>query len=210
VLFDFHMADGVVRTGPDGAWPVSERPDVITDPRRRAKLVKAMEEFVSAFAGNTAILAWDVMNEPENAVAVVTPQHFADLQTFIHELVEAVHRAGEVATVGHRNATDPALYFRGRAAVDLGQAHYYPLVDTRPNPTAFQTPLTAAFGHLPAGWGEVQARPGQIAAQLAGAQRAGHRVLLFWSWRGHEPTADGYPVKPYSSEIRQALIRLGR
>jgi hypothetical protein len=210
VLLDFHMADRVVRTGPDGAWPVSERPDVITDPRRRAKLVKAMEDFVGDFAGNAAILAWDVMNEPENAAAVVTPEHFADLQTFIYELVEAVHRAGDVATVGHRSAGDPALYFRGRVATDLGQAHYYPLVDTRPNPTPFQTPLTSAFGHLPAGWGELQARPGQIATQLAGAQRAGHRLLLFWSWRGHEPTADGYAVKPYSAEIRQALMQLGR
>ena len=210
VLLDFHLADGVVRSGPDGAWEVSERPDLVTDARKRGKLVKAMEDFVRAHADHDQILVWDVMNEPENAAGVVTPAHFSDVQSLMYELVEAVHRAGDLATVGHRNAVDPAAFFRGRVASDLGQVHYYPFVDTRPNPTPFNLPLAPVLGPLPAGWGEVQTRPGRIAAQLTAAQRAGHRLLLFWSWRGHQPTGDGYAVKPHAREIKRALARLRR
>jgi hypothetical protein len=210
VLLDFHLADGVVRTGPDGVWEVSERPDLVTDARKRGKLVKAVEDFVRRFAGHERVLVWDVMNEPENAAGVVTPAHFADVQSLIYELVEAVHRAGDLATVGHRNAVDPARFFRGRVASDLGQAHYYPFVDTLPNPTRFELALGPALGPLPAGWGEVQAEPRRIAAQLAAARRAGHRLLLFWSWRGHQASGDGYAVKPYAPEIRRALAHLRR
>ena len=109
---------------------------------------------------------------------------------------------------GHRNAGDPAAFFRGRVATDLGQAHYYPLVDSRPNPVPFESPLDLALGPLPRGWGELQAMPGRIVAQLAAAKRAGHRLFLFWSWRGHQDTGDGYAVKPYAQEIRQALANL--
>jgi hypothetical protein len=210
VLLDFHLADGVVRSGPNGAWQVNDRPDLVTDPRKRAKLVAALEAFVRPFAGDPSILAWDVMNEPENAAAVATPAHYADLQTLMRELVDAVHRAGDLATIGHRNAVDPARFFRGRAATDLGQAHYYPFVDTRPNPTPFHIRLTPAFGPLPAGWGELQARPSRIAAQLTAAHRAGHRLFLFWSWRGHQETGDGYAVQPHAAEIRRAVNQLRR
>jgi hypothetical protein len=205
VLLDFTIADGVARSGPDGAWPVAEHPELVIEPPRRAQLVAALEGFVRPFADHPAVLAWDVMNEPGNAAGVVTAAHFADLQALVRDLVDAVHRAGGVATVGHRNAIDPRRFWRGRVATDLGQVHYYPLVETRPNPTPFGVRLGPVFGPLPAGWGELEAQPGQIAQQLRTARRAGHRLFMFWSWRGHEDNGDGYAVKPYAQEIRQAL-----
>ena len=207
-LLDFGLADGVSRSGPDGKWVVGERPDLITDAAKRGKLVKLLEDFVRAFAGHPAVLAWDVMNEPENAAGVVTPAHFADVQALNRELVDAVHRAGDLATVGHRNVPDPRTFFRGRVASDLGQVHYYPLVETRANPTAFSVKLEPTFGPLPAGWGELQAIKGRASSQLEAARRAGHRLFLFWSWRGHLPTGDGFAVKPHAEEIRQALVKL--
>jgi hypothetical protein len=160
------------------------------------------------FADHPAILAWDVMNEPDNAAAVVVPEHFADLQALVRDLVDAVHRAGGLATVGHRNAYEPHRFWRGRVADDLGQVHYYPLVETRPNPAPFGVALDRGFGPLPAGWGELQAYPGEIARQLATARRAGHRLFMFWSWRGHEDNADGFAVRPYAEEIQRALVGL--
>jgi hypothetical protein len=207
-LLDFGLADGVKRSGPDGKWEVSERPDLITDAVKRARLVKLLEDFVRTFAGHPAVLVWDVMNEPENAAGVVTPAHFGDVQALIRELVDAVHRAGDLATVGHRNVPDPRMFFRGRAASDLGQVHYYPLVETRRNPTPFGVKLVPTFGPLPAGWGELQAIEGRAARQLETARRAGHRLFLFWSWRGHLPTGDGFAVRPHSEEIKAALARL--
>ena len=48
-------------------------------------------------------------------------------------------------------------------------------------------------------------RPGKIAGQIQEARGAGHRYLLLWSWRGHEPTGDGFAVKPYAAELGTAL-----
>src|SRR5204863_500521 len=194
------MADGVARQGPDGAWPASERVDLVVDPAKRARLVQLLEGFVRTFAGHPALLAWDVMNEPENAAAVVTPERFADLQVLVRDLVDAVHRAGDLATVGHHDLRDPARFFRGRVASDLATAHEYPLVETRPSPTPVGAPFAPAFGPLPGGWSELEARPGHIAAQVAAARRAGHRLLLFWSWRGHQESGDGFAVRPYAGE----------
>lgn len=208
VLVDFTMADGVGRAGPDGAWEVGERPDLIADPAKRARLVALLEEFVKPFARDEAILAWDVMNEPENAAGIVGPRHFADLQALVRDLVDAVHRAGGVATVGHRNALDAGRFFRDRVASDLGQAHYYPLLDTRPNPARIGQSLRDAFGALPAGWGELPAEPGKIARHLAAVRAAGHRIFWLWAWRGHEASGDGFAVAPYADEIA-AAIRAG-
>jgi hypothetical protein len=205
VLLDFGLADGVNKMGPDGAWKVPERPDLIVDEGKRKRLVAVLEDFVKGFAGHPAVLAWDVFNEPENAVAVVTPRNFGALQSLIKELVDAVHRQGEFATVGHHDVPDPQKFFRGRVASDLGQAHYYPFVETRGNPTPFGVKMDKTFGALPAGWGEVQARKGQIAAQVDAARNAGHRLLMFWSWRGHQSTGDGFAVQPYADEIKRAV-----
>jgi hypothetical protein len=208
VLLDFGLADGVARSGPDGVWPVAEHTELVTDPGKRSQLVAALESFMRPFADHRAILAWDVMNEPDNAAAVVVPEHFADLQALVRDLVDAVHRAGGLATVGHRNAYEPRRFWRGRVADDLGQVHYYPLVETRPNPAPFGVALGRVFGPLPAGWGELQAYPGEIARQLATARRAGHRLFMFWSWRGHEDNGDGFAVQPYAEEIQRALAGL--
>jgi hypothetical protein len=208
VLLDFGLADGLARGGPDDGWKLPEHPALVTDPERRARLVAALEGFVRPFADHPAVLAWDVMNEPGNAAGVVTPAHFADLQALVRDLVDAVHRAGGLATVGHRNVPEAAKLWRGREASDLGQVHYYPLTESRPTPTPFGTPLGPVFGPLPAGWGELQALPGQIARQLAMARQAGHRLFLFWSWVGHDENGDGYPVQPYADEIRRALAAL--
>ncbi len=208
VLLDFGLADGVSRTGPDGAWQVNERPDLITDAGKRKKLVNALEAFMRPFAGHPAVLAWDVMNEPENAAAVVTPAHFADVQALVRELVDAVHRVGDLATVGHHNVIDPQRFFRGRVASDLGQVHYYPFLETRPNQTPFGERMGPTFGPLPAGWGELQVIRGQLARQLSSASKAGHRLFLYWAWRGHQETGDGFEVKPHADEIKAALTRL--
>jgi hypothetical protein len=211
VLLDFGMADGVKASGPDGAWKVPERPDLITDAKKRGKLVAVLGDFVKPFVDHSALLATDVMNEPENAAAVVTVAHFHAVQALLRELVDEVHRQGGLATVGHHNLIDPELFFHGRIASDLGQVHYYPFLESRPNPTPFSSRLERAFGPLPAGWGELQAFPGKIAGQLTAAKRAGHRLFWFWSWRGDEETADGFAVKPYGAEIKRALGKvLGR
>ena len=210
VLLDFGMADGLSRLGPDGAWEVGERPELITDSAKRARLVELLVGFVRHFKDHPAILAWDVMNEPGNAAAVVNPRDFGHLQALLRETTLGIQAAGEMATVGYRNIPDTQRFFRGRVPTDLGQVHYYPLVETRKNPTSFAARMRASFGPLPAGWGEAQVLPGFIARQLAQVRRAGHDYLMFWSWRGHEESGDGFAIQPHGEEIKKALLRLGR
>jgi len=202
---DFLIADGVTHQGPNGAWRVGEHPELVVDPAKRARLLGAFEAYTRALAGHPSVLAWEVMNEPENALAVVTPEHFADLQAFLRDGVDAIHRAGELATVGHRNPLDAARFARGRIASDLGQAHFYPRLETRSAPFDLGAPPGRAFGSIPSGWGESPARPGRIAADLERARHAGHRFLMFWSWRSDDSTGDGLRVRAYSDEIRRAL-----
>lgn len=208
VLLDFGIADGVEHSGPDAAWTVGEHLDVVTDAAKRTRLAALFEAFVRLFRDDPAVVAWEVMNEPENAAAAVTPEHFADLQRLLATLVDAVHRAGELATIGHRNPIDARRFMRGRVATDLGQAHHYPMLETRPNPSLFGTRMGDVFGALPAGWGECQVRPQAVAEQVGAARAAGHSFLLFWSWRGDQDSGDGFAVKPYADEIKRAVRAL--
>jgi hypothetical protein len=210
VLLDFTMADGRARSGPNGKWQAGEHLDLVTDPAKRARLASLLCDFVRPFADHPAVLAWEVMNEPENAAAAVTLEHFGDLQRLVSAVVNAIHHAGELATVGHRSTEDAARFFRGRAASDLGQAHFYPLLDTRPNPVPFSVKMGPVFGPIPSGWGEAQALPRRIARQIAEVRRGGHRYLLLWAWRGHEDSGDGFAVKPYADELKKALGRAGK
>lgn len=208
MLVDFLMADGVERQGPDGAWEVGERPELVTDARKRAALFAAFESMIREVAGHRAVLAWEVMNEPENAEAVVTPESFVELQRFLAEGVDAIHRAGELATVGHRNPLDAARYMRGRLATDLGQAHFYPRFETAPAPFDLGHDARAAFGAVPHGWGETPLRPDLVADELVAARDAGHRYVMFWSWRGDDSTGDGFAVRAHERAIRDALRRV--
>ncbi|MFW5875456.1 MAG: hypothetical protein ACOCXM_01840 [Myxococcota bacterium] len=205
VLTDFLMADGRDREGPGGEERVGERADLILDPAKRRKFFELVEQLVRAHAGDPAVLVWEVMNEPENAVAVVTHERFGALVRFLAEGVDAIHRAGELATVGHRDPEAVPRLMRGRVATDLGQAHYYP--GREGGRAGFD--LTAspedAFGPLPAGWGEVPVRPGRVRSDLDEARDAGHRYLLYWAWRGDDPTGDGFRVRAHVEEIRDAL-----
>lgn len=207
VFFDFLMADGSAVTPPAGRpWATGERVDLITDPLKRSALMTVMEGLVRAYAGHPNILVWDVMNEPENAAAVVNQRHFADLQRFLREGVDAIHRAGELATVGHRNLHEVPRFMRGRLATDFGQAHYYPRLESAPHPTGLGADPREAFGPLPSGWGELPAQRGRIAANVGEALGSGHRYLMFWSWREQDPgIGDGYHVRKYADEIRAML-----
>mgnify|MGYP001595785364 CR=1 FL=1 len=211
VFFDFLMADGHSSTPPaDRPWATGERVDLILDAAKRQALWSAMEEFIRPFANHPNILVWDVINEPENAVAVVTPRHFAEYQRFMQEGVEAIHRAGELATVGHRNLHEVPRFMRGRLATDFGQAHYYPRLESRPNPTPLGTSPEAAFGPLPSGWGELPAEGGSIAANLGEALSGGHRYMMFWSWREEGGVGDGFSVRSHADEIRATLASYDR
>ena len=203
VLFDFLIAtDFGLYPGEDQRTPFEE---MLLDPAKRHRLMEHIQDLVSQFANHPAVLVWDLINEPENATRLVTPEHFDAFQSFLREGVDAIHRAGELATIGHRNPLDAALYARGRIPVDLGQAHRYPYLETRVAPFGLNYSVGESFGDIPSGWGEIPARGGEIQHDYEAAFSGGSRYVLFWDWRGDDSSGDGFEVQSHGVEIEEAL-----
>ncbi len=209
-IFDFLMADG--KANPvDARHPFwgGEAPHLMTDPTARTAMVRLIGELAARYRNEPALLAWDVMNEPENATAVVTPEHLVDLQIFLRDAVDAIQAQGVLATVGHRNPFDARDFFRGVVRTSLGQTHYYPNLETRPAPFGLDLPMREVFGDLPGGWGELPARAGGISDDFGSMRRGGADYVLFWSWRGDDENADGFEVRSRAAEIRSAIHEHG-
>ncbi|MGB3111781.1 MAG: hypothetical protein WBB84_02205, partial [Candidatus Omnitrophota bacterium] len=86
VLFDYMLADGV---SDESGYPVGEHQDLITDPVKRAALLALMTDFIRNYAGESAIAAWDVMNEPSISVektSITTTQ----MESFLADLVDMI------------------------------------------------------------------------------------------------------------------------
>ncbi len=207
VLLDFTLADGRSREGPDGRWKVGERVDLVLSARKRRALWNVLASFVRRFAGHRHILAWDLVNEPMNAAAVVRPGRLGAWVRFLRQGAERIGRTGAVLTVGHRDPMT-AGRFGPLLPVHLAQAHFYPEIDGLPAPFSLRFPPRRAFGALPGGWGELPLRPGRLLEDLRAARAAGHRFALLWSWLGDAPRGDGLAVRPHRREIRDALETL--
>jgi len=132
-LLDYRMADNVS----GDYW--GEHPDLITDPVKRAELIRIFSGFISdlqTFANNDAIYAWDVMNEPEMSCEsrenVVQMEGENGMKEFVKRLIEMIHvyAPGSKVTVGSFEKGDMIRHWAPLDAeanrnVDILQFHYY-------------------------------------------------------------------------------------
>ena len=197
-LLDFLVADGITREGPGLRWPVGERPELFLRPDFRDALIQLLAGFVRDFDG-PEILMWELMNEPENAVAMATPERFRALRLCLHELALALHRQGVLTTIGSRHLGDAQRWWRG--VVDVPQVHHWRLLESIPNPYAVDTPASV-LGPLPAVVGEVEPVAPELVGPLLDRLRgAGYAMAGFWSLRGH----DGYAYQPIAEAVQAWL-----
>lgn len=197
VLIDFLAADGVsARDVGAPRWNLNEgeAPQLLVNGRqRRAFLEKALRPIVLQLAAANVqhphlIYAIDIVNEIENARAVVTPGRFGELQLFIRQVRDLIRAAapGLPVTLGCRNRDDLAEFWDDMG-MDLWQYHYYDrMEEEEKRPLSFPASTLGLAG--PVILGEVE--PSDIEHKLDVIYSNGYQGALFWSYLG----LDGFIV----------------
>ncbi|HET7697924.1 MAG TPA: hypothetical protein VFK57_19580 [Vicinamibacterales bacterium] len=180
VLFDFHLCapqqivDGVQLGG---------RSHLIAEAGDAAILVdRVVRPIVAAFADEPAIVAWDVMNEPEwclrgGLFSRKRAIPFAAMQGFLREAVRCIHDAArQPVTVGSAGTWNLDLV-RG-LELDFYQVHWY----DRFGWDALRRPVSElGLDDRPAILGEFSGRSARLRDVLDAAKQAGYEGALVWS-----------------------------
>lgn len=180
VLFDFHLCGPLEVVN---GVQIGGRSHFIADPEvADAVIDRVVRPIAEMFADEDAIVAWDVMNEPEWCLprglfpgANTVP--FAAMRRFLAAAVQTLHRrARQPVTVG--SAGTWALDLVTGIELDFYQVHWY----DRFGWEALAQPVAAlGLGDRPAILGEFSGRTTRLDEVLDTAQRAGYEGALVWS-----------------------------
>jgi len=179
VLLDFHLCkgprivDGVLLGG---------RSHLIADPHARSVFIDlVLRPIVERYRDEEAIVAWDVMNEPEWCLGLgppaIQPVTFEALQAFLWQAVQCVQEsASQPVTVGC--AGTGLLDLVRPLGLDFYQVHWY----ERFGRTALERPVVDLdLDDRPVILGEFSGRSASVTDVLDVAKRAGYAGALVWS-----------------------------
>jgi hypothetical protein len=180
VLLDFHLCrprrlvNGVQLGG---------RSRVVTDPEARTALVDlVLRPIVERYRDEEAVIAWDVMNEPEwclrrgPRLGLRAPR-FDVLQEFLRQAVACVHEsASQPVTIGC--ASTAGLDLVRPLGLDVYQVHWYEKFGWN----ALERPVAELdLNDRPVILGEFSGRSPSVTDILNTAKGAGYAGALVWS-----------------------------
>ena len=180
VLLDFHLC------GPRREFngvQLGGRSHLIVDPDAAGALIdRVLRPIVERFGQDEAIVAWDVMNEPEwclrgGLFSRRTTVPFDAMRRFLGDAAQCIHRAARQAvTVGSAGTWRVDLV--RDLELDFYQVHWY----DRFGWDALTRPVSElGLGDRPVILGEFSGRSTQLPEVLAAARRAGYEGALVWS-----------------------------
>jgi hypothetical protein len=188
VLLDFSLLDapktfGKVQVGGHG--------DLIRNPKlRRTFFDNALKPLLARYGNNGAIVAWEVMNEPEWATKVwgggqkKQSVGIFRMQEFVRETAEIIHEnSSQAVTVG--SARRSWLFLWKGLGLDFYQYHYYPWMEK-----GTQYNYQAARLHLdaPCLIAEVPTNSaGDYRRYMDQALNNDYAGIMGWSYRASDP-----------------------
>ena len=180
VLFDFHLCGP--REVVNGVQ-LGGRSHLIADPDAASMLVeRVVRPVVEAFSRDDAIVAWDVMNEPEWCLRkgwFSRPNTIPceAMRSFLEKAVRCVHSAAaQPVTVG--SAGTWKLDLVRDLDLDFFQIHWY---DRFGWPALSRPVADLALGSRPVILGEFSGRTPRLAEVLETAKQGGYEGALVWS-----------------------------
>jgi len=192
VLFDFHLAD---KPKNENGVQLGGRARLLIDAARRKTLIeKALVPLLTRYGKNSNILAWEVINEPEGAMAiqggkwVAEPVSVAAMQGFVEDIVECIHsHSSQWATVG--SASRKWLDYWRKSGLDLYQCHYY---DKMEDESPLDYPCAGLRLDKPCIVGEFPTKNANrlMTAYLDTIRRNGYAGALAWSYGGKDEASD--------------------
>jgi aryl-phospho-beta-D-glucosidase BglC (GH1 family) len=200
VLLDFHLAAGAKN---DNGVQLGGRSALITNRRvRQSFLDKALKPLLERYGKNRNIIAWDVINEPEGAMAISGGKWVAEsvsaeaMQSFVKEVVDCIHaHASQHATLG--SASRQWLSYWKDSKLDFYQFHYY---DNRESQSPLDYPCANLKLDKPCIVGEFPTKNTKrtMTQYLDTIWKNGYAGALAWSYRARDDVSDFNAV---SSEL---------
>jgi hypothetical protein len=180
VLLDFHLCKPR-RVG--NGVQMGGRSRVVTDPDAAAALIDlVLRPIVERYRDHEAVMAWDVMNEPEWCLAKGTlagraAVRFETLQAFLRRAVTCVQEStSQPVTIG--SASAGGLDLVRPLGLDFYQVHWYEKFGW----DALERPVSDHdLNDRPIILGEFPGRSPDVAGILDAAKRAGYAGALVWS-----------------------------
>ena len=179
VLLDFHLCrEPTIVAGVQ----LGGHSRLIAEPEARTAFIdRVLRPIVERYAGDDAVIAWDVMNEPEwclrGGLFKRHPVSFDALQRFLGDVVDCVHRTTpQPVTIGCAGTW--RLDLVTPLGLDFYQIHWY----DRFGWSALERPVEElGLADRAVVLGEFAGRSARIADVLDEAKRAGYEGALVWS-----------------------------